>query len=258
MSLTEEGSFLFDSAESLIKDFEQLDRSMRGRKKATNGTVTVSSPVEFGRKYVVPLIDSFSSQSPDVSFRLLFGDSDVNHVDCGCDVEIRFGALADCALTTRKLGEDSAITCAAPAYLEQFGAPQCPAQLADHNCLLFYDDRQAEDRWDYVVDDEAVVVRVVGNRLATDRRALVDIALAGKGLIRTSAWNIADQLAERTLIPVLESYRQAPTPIHLLTERRSLLPNRTIDFIDCTVSYFRRLNQRLSDVLAGPVETPVT
>lgn len=255
LRLTEEGSFLFDSAETLIRAFEQLDCAMRGRKKAVCGTLTVASPVEFGRRHVVPLTDSFADQCPGVNFRLLFADGGINHVEQGCDVEIRFGAVADCALMTRKVGEDSAITCAAPAYLQRFGVPRVPAELADHNCMLFCDDRQVEDRWDYLEDAAPVTVRVAGNRLVADRRALVDIALAGNGLIRTSAWNIADQLAEGVLVPVLEGYRPAPTAVHLLTGRRNLLPKRTNDFIDFTVGYFRRLNQRLGAVLGGGVDT---
>jgi LysR family transcriptional activator of dmlA len=257
LRLTEEGSFLFDSAEGLIRAFEQLDRSMRGRKKAASGTLTVASPVEFGRRHVVALTDSFARQCPGVSFRLLFADAGINHVAQGCDVEIRFGTVADCALMTRKLGEDRAITCAAPAYLQRFGVPRVPAELAGHNCLLFCDDRQVEDRWDYLAGATPETVRVAGNRLVADRRALIDIALAGNGVIRTSAWSIADLLAEGALVPVLENFRPAPTAIHLLTGRRGLLPKRTNDFIDFTADYFRRLNQRLSAVLSGGMDRTV-
>ncbi|OMQ31281.1 LysR family transcriptional regulator [Ensifer sp. 1H6] len=243
LCLTEEGRYLFETSQAILEDFERLDKTMRARKKNPNGTVTIAAPSEFGRKYLIPLTSEFGAAHPEIGFRLILGDDDVNLVDDDCDIVIRFGALPDSALTTRKLGENPMVICAAPDYLARNGAPDAPCDLGAHNCLIYLDGKSAADKWVFAVNGERTVVRVSGNRMVSDRQALIDLAKGGQGLIRVSSWDVARELEEGTLIAVLEDFDCDPEIIHLLSEPRHRLPLRTAEFIDFLLQRVKRLSR---------------
>jgi DNA-binding transcriptional LysR family regulator len=243
LCLTEEGRYLFETSQAIIEDFERLDKTMRARKRNTHGTVTIAAPSEFGRKYLIPLTNEFGMSHPEIGFRLILGDDDVNLVEDDCDIAIRFGAVPDSALTTRKLGENPMVICAAPDYLNRMGIPMLPSELTDHNCLVYLDGKAANDRWSFDVEGEHSTVRVCGNRLVSDWQALIDLARAGHGLIRASSWDVARELEEGSLVAVLQSFECEPEMIHLLSEPRHRLPLRTAEFIDFLLQKVKRLSR---------------
>ncbi|WP_158554914.1 LysR family transcriptional regulator [Methylovirgula sp. 4M-Z18] len=243
LCLTEEGRYLFETSQGILDDFERLDKTMRARRKNPNGTVTIAAPSEFGRKYLIPLTNEFGAAHPEIGFRLILGDDDVNIVDDDCDIVIRFGPVPDSALTTRKLGENPMVVCASPDYLARAGMPEMPADLAAHNCLVYLDGKAAADKWAFEIDGEATIVRVRGNRLVSDRQALIDLAKARQGLIRVSSWDVARELEDGTLVAVLRDFERDPEIIHLLSESRHRLPLRTVEFINFLLQRVKRLSR---------------
>ena len=59
----------------------------------------------------------------------------IDLVEAGIDLGIRVGPLGDVNLAARRIGELERVISAAPAYLERFGMPRRPEDLAQHNCL---------------------------------------------------------------------------------------------------------------------------
>ncbi|WP_341487528.1 LysR family transcriptional regulator [Pararhizobium sp. A13] len=254
LSLTEEGKYLFETSKAIIDDFEKLDKTMRARKGCAFGTVTIAAPADFGRKYLVPLTNEFGKDHPEVGFRLIFGADDVNLVENECDMAIRFGAVPDSALTTRKLGANPIVTCASPAYLDRFGVPEAPNDLANHNCLIYLDGKLPNDKWSFAADGEQSIVRVSGNRLVSDWTALIDLAQSGQGIIHASSWDVCHALEAGTLVPVLLDFQEEPAIIHLLSEQRHRLPLRTVEFIDFLIRRVKRMSRSVELSLRPPLE----
>lgn len=253
LSLTEEGRFLFETSQAILQDFEILDKTMRAKKGRVLGTITIACPSEFGRKYLLPLTNEFGRANPQIGFRLIFGE-DVNVVDDECDVLIKFGSIPDSSLTTRKLGENPVVTCASPEYLTSRGVPSRPEELATHNCLVFLDGRTSYDRWMYNVDGETASVRVGGNRLVSDWSSLIELACDGHGIIRASSWDVARELEDGRLTPVLTEFEREPDIIHLLSEPRHRLPGRTLEFIDFLMQRVKRMSRSVEFARSGTLK----
>ena len=58
-------------------------------------------------------------------------------VNEGIDLSIRVGWLNDSSQVARRIGDWPHILCASPGYIEQHGLPETPAQLADHEWIVF-------------------------------------------------------------------------------------------------------------------------
>ena len=54
---------------------------------------------------------------------------------------------------SRKLAEVDRVICASPQYVERFGAPKTPADLAHHRCIVFT--APGRDRWPFKTADGA-------------------------------------------------------------------------------------------------------
>src|SRR5690606_12466002 len=110
------------------------------------------------------------------------------------DVAVRIGALDDSSLVGLQLAENRRVVVASPAYLERYGVPGHPEDLATHACLTFGTYGNQARGWTFTVDGRAVSIRVSGTIECNDGAVLRDWALAGRGVAWRSMWEVGDDL----------------------------------------------------------------
>jgi DNA-binding transcriptional LysR family regulator len=87
------------------------------------------------------------------------------------------------------------------------GVPRVPADLALHACTaLLTLERDVQDEWQFVKTPKREKIKF-SPKLIADGEALREAALAGCGVIRVCAWEIADQLQSGTLLPLLPDWQ---------------------------------------------------
>jgi DNA-binding transcriptional LysR family regulator len=116
-----------------MREAEDAINRTRG---APRGRLKVSIPTVIGRRVVVPALPRFIDEYPDVELDISLDDRKVDIIEEGYDLAIRLGALNDSSLIARKLAPHRFVTCGAPGYLDTHGAPETPADLIDHRCIL--------------------------------------------------------------------------------------------------------------------------
>jgi DNA-binding transcriptional LysR family regulator len=79
--------------------------------------------------------------------------------DRNADLVIRSGSegLPASSLAARKLAPLRQVLCASPEYIEHFGLPGTPAELTEHNCVLFSISSDGNE-WTLVGNDEPEMV----------------------------------------------------------------------------------------------------
>ncbi|KAF1018551.1 MAG: HTH-type transcriptional regulator DmlR [Paracidovorax wautersii] len=135
--LTDAGRQLADklgAAASLILEAEQ---EASAGAAALQGSLRIALPAAMGRQWVAPLLPAFMQRYPALHVEANYSDRYVDLVAEGYDVALRVGTLSDSRLVAQRLGRHQRILCAAPAYVERYGQPATPADLAAHNCLEF-------------------------------------------------------------------------------------------------------------------------
>jgi DNA-binding transcriptional LysR family regulator len=128
--------------------------------------------------------------------------------------------------------------CCAPAYLEAHSTPRCPADLADHNFLLY---PYAIFGPEFHFTDPAGnpgSARVSGNLVTTSISVLRTAAAAGLGLWFCPPYIISDLLASGALVPLLPDYGRPEMEIVALYPHRRLLSTKVRLFLDMLVDRF--------------------
>ncbi len=226
ISLTDEGRLLLEGARDLVNEASDLEARVRLGVEQLSGPVRISAPLDLGRHSVVRMLDRFMAAHPEVAIDLTLSDSYIDLVAQGIDLGIRFGDLKDSSLKARRLGLSRRLVCAAPAYLERFGAPEHPDDLAKHNCLLMRFGETIDQEWPFVIDGTRRRYFVRGNRLANDGSLVRHWCLEGHGLALKAIWDIREDLAAGRLVELLSAFEQPASSLQIVYPGGRDLPRR--------------------------------
>lgn len=205
ITLTPAGEVYFPQAQRLLSALEEAQRSVLEGDGTPRGLLRISLPASFARLHVTPFLPRFMAEYPGIELDLQMSDAVIDLVGQRVDVAIRLGALESSSLIARRLAPHRRIVCASPTYLARQPVPSCPADLANHACLVFAF-AEGERRWRFVRDGEVEQIRVTGPLRANQAEALLEAALAGFGLVMLPTWLAGEAIAQGALQPVLTDW----------------------------------------------------
>lgn len=235
LSLTDEGFVVFERWSQILEDLDEVDATMALRKGAPTGTLRLTAPLSFGQRHVLPLVEAFLRQWPQLRADISFTDRYVDLVEDSVDMAIRIGGVKeDSLIVSRTIGWQQFATCASPEYLQRRGIPQLPADLAGHDTLFFMSGQLAKP-WQFQMPQGPQLFEGPGRLHMDSSESLRDAALCGFGLIHLPTYITGADLQSGRLVEVLEPYRFAPDPIRLLYPSKRHLSPRTRAFIDLLV-----------------------
>ncbi|MEA9389760.1 LysR substrate-binding domain-containing protein [Acerihabitans sp. TG2] len=217
-SLTEVGqTFLADCLDVLAR-VETAEDAARERHSRPSGHLRVSATVSFGTSVVTPLIHDYLRLYPDVEVDLRLTDRVVDLTEEGIEAAFRFGDLPDSGLIARPLRPCFRVVCASPDYLAKHGVPLTPADLAQHNCLLFRDGAP-RNHWQF---SGLLPVQVSGRFVVDNGTALLSAVRDGLGVALLADFEIADDIATGRLVRLLRDTATPAWPLALvhLADRR--------------------------------------
>jgi DNA-binding transcriptional LysR family regulator len=235
LSLTDEGQVAYERWRQILEDLDEVDATMALRRGRPTGTFKLTAPLSFGQRHILPILDAYLKQWPDLRADVWFTDRFVDLVEEGIDIAIRIGTPKDDSqLLTRTVAWQQFATCASPAYLAQRGVPQTPADLVGHDTIaLFSGERPVV--WRYQTPAGLHLYEQPGRLNIDSSEATREAALAGIGLIHLPTYITGNDLRDGTLVEVLKPYRAPPDPIRVVyTSKRHLSP-RVRRFIDLLI-----------------------
>ncbi|MEM7733186.1 MAG: LysR family transcriptional regulator [Pseudomonadota bacterium] len=242
LRLTEAGQTLLEGLEPLLEEADNLAAQIKLGSDALAGTIRVSAPSDLGRTRVSAIVNTFVANNPAVSVELLLSDGYVDIVGDGIDIALRFGALPDGTLRTRKLGTAARIVCAAPAYIARQGTPSIPEDLQDHQCLLMRFGQMLDRQWHFGEGDSATSVMVDGMLISNDGHLVRQWCLDGFGIALKSRYDVADDIEAGRLVPLLEDFAGPGTDLQMLFPPSRAQPARTKALADALAEGFRKFS----------------
>jgi DNA-binding transcriptional LysR family regulator len=202
LSLTEAGSTYLERAERILADLHEAEAEVSAQSLIVEGLLRISAPATFGILAVTDLASEFASLHPAVTIELGLDDRYVDLLEERWDVAIRIGRLADSPLKARKLAEVRMCVCASPAYLAARGEPRTVADLQGHDCLGYTPTASVGTTfWGFGPDGE-IRAPIKGSLHANDGAALVQAAVAGRGLVYGPRFIAAEPLQAGQLVEV--------------------------------------------------------
>lgn len=210
ITLTDSGRAYFEHATQILAALDEADDAAAGRDAEPTGMLRVAAPVTLALRYIAPLLPELAQRYPRLELDLRLSDAMSNMVDEAIDVAIRIGHPEQQPnLIARKLAGHQRHIVASPAYLAQHATPQTPADLRQHNCLLFaYGGNRAI--WRLRNADLATEIEVHGKLHASNSDMLRQAALGGLGLALLPGWLVQPDLDAGRLVAVLGEYQANP------------------------------------------------
>ena len=238
--LTEEGRRFAARCSDILDMVDQAESEVAGAKSRVSGDLRVTAPIAFGTDQIVPRIPTFLGRHPDVNVVLSLSDTNANLIEENFDVAIRMGNLDESSLVSRKLCDLQRIVVAAPNFISNYGEPDSPGDLVNFNCLMWQGSRDHLNRWSFDMDGAVETVAVTGNFRSSNGLTLVQLCLAGLGIMRMAEHLSRPAIRRGALVPLLTQYQAVDsTAIHaVFLPDRHPLP-RIRSFIEFLVDEFR-------------------
>lgn len=244
LSLTAAGAALLPQAQALVVQVERARQALARLKDDMAGPVRMTVPVSLGETFFDGLLLEFSGKYPEVQIELDLSNNYRDLTRDGFDLAVRSEVGNDERLVARPLLAWHEMTCASPAYLEQYGEPMTPQALADHRCLLnsHYSGRE---EWLYHQQHELLRVRVSGPFASNHYSLLKKAALASAGIARLPSYLLQAELADGRLRWLLRDYQTRRMPMYLVHPYQGGLPKRTQVLADYLIDWFKRSGEAL-------------
>jgi DNA-binding transcriptional LysR family regulator len=230
--LTIEGETLLARSRDILAAIEAAEAEVIQARGKPRGLLKVNTGTAYAKHRLVPLLPAFQARYPDILLELGIADRRVDVIGEQIDVAIRTGSSGDSSLITRRIGEMRRVICASPGYLARHGAPQVPADLVQHNCLLLTGFARLA-AWPVRINGRVTEMNVKGTITCDSAELLLDMTLAGLGIARFGDFLAEDALARGDLVPLLvDCHVVEAAPISaLMPPGRQQLP-RVRAFVD--------------------------
>ncbi|CAD5107289.1 LysR family transcriptional regulator [Zestomonas carbonaria] len=224
LRLTAEGEQFLAHARAALRSLAEGREQLAGGKAAISGELRLSAPSDFGRNVLLPWLDAFQQEHPQLAVRLLLGDRVSDLFRHPVDIALRYGIPEDSSLVALPLAAGNRrVLCAAPGYFARHGMPRQPEELRGHNCLLYMLGERVHDRWRFTLGRRETSVMVRGNRVSDDADVVRRWAVAGQGLVYKSWLDVADDVRDGRLQLAMGEYLGEPTPLNLICTHRAQL-----------------------------------
>lgn len=204
---TEAGQRFYERARAALQEAEEADLAARGAGKGLSGKLRISAATTFARLHVIPRLPRFLEQHPGLDVDVILDDRVIDLIAEGIDVSLRMGNLSDSTAVARKLATSPRSVIATPGYLAKKGEPRTPAELAEHEAILY---NPQPSLWSFTREGAVISIAVSGRirvSAAEGQRAAV---LSHMGLCIASDWMFAEELESGAVRKVLTAWQLPP------------------------------------------------
>ncbi|MFR0693178.1 LysR family transcriptional regulator [Enterobacterales bacterium AE_CKDN230030158-1A_HGKHYDSX7] len=240
VTVTPEGQDYYAKATRLLRDLEDIDSSFNLVRSKPRGHLRIDVGGSTARDVLIPLLPDFLARYPDIRLDLGVSDRSVDLISDKVDCVIRGGPLDNSSLVARSLGQAEMLTCASPEYLRHNGVPAYPEELRNGHRLVSYlspqNGRAVPFRFER--DGERSELKLEQRVGVNESNAHLAACVAGLGIIQTFTYAARSALRDGTLVEILQPWRPAPYPFHVVYPQNRHITQRLRVFIDWLVECF--------------------
>jgi len=204
ITLTEAGSQYYQRCRVIAEQASAAHQQIENLKNEPEGLLKITCPVNLGLQIIVPALNAFRQLYPKIDLDLKLTDEVVNIIKEGIDLAIRGAPLPDSGLQASKLSSLSTCLCGSPAYFKQHGYPTTPAQLTEHEWVIY---KLTSSTIDLSKGNRSFSIKVRGGISTNNAAARTAFVEGGHGLGRIPSYDAWPKIQAGTLESVLDEYQ---------------------------------------------------
>lgn len=239
LTTTPEGELFLARCRRILAEIEDAETEVGRSRERPRGRLRMSVGVGFGVHQLVPALPRFFERYPEVELELSVEDRVADAQREALDIVVRPGPAApDADLVARTICEFERVVCASPRYLQRFGHPRSPEELLQHRCVVIAA-RPPFARWLFDTPAGRKTVDVGAGLVVNNAECVLQLAVAGMGIVRLNEFIVSDSLRSDALVPVLADFHCAERlpMLALYPRERHRLP-RVAAMLDFLVESF--------------------
>jgi DNA-binding transcriptional LysR family regulator len=232
LALTDAGERFYRRCLRTLDEARLAIEEARSEHSQLKGTLRITTTVEFALAQVVPALEVFRQQQPQLNIHLSTSSTHADLISERFDMAIRLGRMHDSNLRAVQLSTFEVLAVAAPGLVERFAPVDTLAVLESMPTLghgrvpemTVTDPHGAE----HFYQPKPGTTAIVADNSATLRA----FALTGQGVAILPQWLIQEDLEAGRLQRLLADYRFAQQGVYALYPDTRHLPLKVRAFID--------------------------
>jgi DNA-binding transcriptional LysR family regulator len=235
-NLTEAGKIYHDRCLKILHEIDQARDAVHEANATLSGTLKLHVTPGTGQMMILPHLNRFLRDHPDLSVDLQVEPDYVDVLQNGLDLSIRSGTDDDAnlrytSIECRSLASMKYLVCAAPDYFKRKGRPKEPRDLVRHDCII-YASQPSADRWWFTDRGKRYAVNVTGRFRADDWSAVHNAVLDGVGIGRLLALEATPSILQNRLEVIFEKQTVCDRRLWAFYPRTRHLPRKVAAFIE--------------------------
>lgn len=213
LGITEAGRAFYDASVKILRAAEEALAEIGGEEAPVRGTLRVSCPIDYGTLAVAPALVALRRAHPRLDIELLCSDHLVDLIADGIDVAIRLGRLPDSNYRAVTLGRFEKWVVASPEFVESWGEPDTPADLAAMPFVALTVLQRPQTLDLRHANGAAESVRCENAFLVNTAEAARAATLAGGGIGLLTDFSVGGDVAAGRLVRLLPEWSTEPAGI---------------------------------------------
>jgi DNA-binding transcriptional LysR family regulator len=201
VTLTDQGQRNYERTKPLVDEMDEADGELTSSTLNVSGMVRIATASTFGRLHILPLIPELLSANPGLQVDLVLSDFVRDMVEDRIDLAIRVGPVNEPDAVVKRVASTPLVCVGSRRYFEERGIPKTPAELVNHNCLLYGGLLESAD-WPFVGPQGRFSVTVRGNLSSNSVETIRAGVLAGVGIGLFARFSLAAELQDPDVITV--------------------------------------------------------
>ena len=208
VTCTEAGQRILDTLLPSIQEIEGLLNSLDDYRELPKGNIRITATDFAANYFLLPKLQHFISQYPDINIEVDATSRMVNIVAEGFDAGIRLGEQVEKDMIAVKIGKETQmVVIASPNYLSVKGIPTHPQDLLAHNCInLRMITSGAIYQWEFKDGEKDFRIKVPGSIICNNGMFAIGSAIKGLGIACVLKEAVEPYLESGELVQLLDDY----------------------------------------------------
>lgn len=234
---TLDGEAFYQRCLRILDDIEDAEGAFRGVQ--AKGLLRVDVQGTLARHFLFPALPAFFARYPEIELSMSESDRWVDLVQEGVDCVLRYGNLRDSELVARQVTMLERLTCATPAYLEQFGTPGSIDELHGHRAVSLRSITTGMvTPLEFQHGEGLRTLTLPSTLTVTGTESYLAGIRLGLGMAQVPRFHVEDDLRRGNLVEILTATPPPPAPVSLLYLRTRQLSPRVRAFMDWAAREF--------------------
>jgi DNA-binding transcriptional LysR family regulator len=211
VSLTEIGTHYYHQVLEVLLALDKANGVVAAAKEEPVGVLRVKSGRFFMEHFIIPRLPAYKEKYPKITLDLQIAEH-IPHL-LEEDLDVVFGLSASVASNSirKKITSTRYVICASPSYIQVYGQPQHPSDLAKHHYIT-HTMRMPNDAWSFSSGETVYLKPAL---FLNDAQSMVECARRGLGIAIVHHYQAAPALACGDLMELIAHHRMPQIPIFM-------------------------------------------